>query len=500
MAALVSLAELTSAAMSATEPALVSPSKISVGGVDPLGLREINFDLMDLVLPGLNNVARHIRPFVVTTWAWRRAFQLAKSNNVREIKIDRLQDFVDRIEVIYSWSQFLRDPNADLPGRQVLSALVQGQNYKFGGPAWQKRRDVRRDSTAFSAAVNYGPALKSLGWLAQHDQDPGVLVPSEASTPALDAFEEKIQPRLTHPAFSNFGSVTVTATEAEQWAGGWALEKPTPAEKRFMAEVLLGARAPEVRRKGGALMLAVVATTRNAEPNDVRKAMAGRPGRFRPPAELQGVADAWRRLQVRQLFRLSLEALFFWVVGRVAYGASASRDLVAGFLADDGTGGVATATEWLDRPGAVRAGPIALMDRIRGALQADDAAGLATAIADGLALSIAEAPLQALPFERVDRLPLFRARREALAWGTAGPDAFLKHVLESWIFAQHVYWAVGRGLADARSHGKTLLRLKVVLEEDGWTLAPGASAGKGPVPTPDRLQTALSLAGECGLL
>src|SRR5260370_30750902 len=50
------------------------------GGVDPLGLRQINFDLMDEVLPGLNNVARHIRPFVVVAWAWRRANQLAESS------------------------------------------------------------------------------------------------------------------------------------------------------------------------------------------------------------------------------------------------------------------------------------------------------------------------------------------------------------------------------------------------------------------------------------
>jgi hypothetical protein len=97
-------------------------------------------------------------------------------------------------------------------------------------------------------------------------------------------------------------------------------------------------------------------------------------------------------------------------------------------------------------------------------------------------------------------LPLFRARREAEAWGKAPTKNFVRHILESWVLAQHVYWSVGRGLADARARGKTILRLKVVLEEGGWTLAPGASRGLPPVPTPDRLQTALSLATECGLL
>jgi hypothetical protein len=136
--------------------------------VDPLGLRQINFDLMDQVLPGLNNVARHIRPFVVVTWAWRRARQLAEARSVDEVSGDYLRDFVDRIEVIYAWSQFLRNSDADLPGRQVLAPLVRSYRWIFGGNAWRERREGRRYSTAFTAPITYGPALKTLGWVAPH--------------------------------------------------------------------------------------------------------------------------------------------------------------------------------------------------------------------------------------------------------------------------------------------------------------------------------------------
>ena len=55
-----------------TEPKFAAAVPARFGGVDPVGLRQINFDLLDQVFPGLNNVARHIRPFVVVTWAWRR--------------------------------------------------------------------------------------------------------------------------------------------------------------------------------------------------------------------------------------------------------------------------------------------------------------------------------------------------------------------------------------------------------------------------------------------
>jgi len=97
-------------------------------------------------------------------------------------------------------------------------------------------------------------------------------------------------------------------------------------------------------------------------------------------------------------------------------------------------------------------------------------------------------------------LPLWRAREEAAVRKELPVEDFLRHVFESWILAQHVYWSVGRGLADARARGKTLLRLKVILDEGGWTLTPGASRGNPPVPTGDRLQTVVTLAQERGFI
>jgi hypothetical protein len=296
-----SLADLTTAAAAAVEPAFVSPSVPKFGGVDPLGLRQINFDLMDQVLPGLNNVARHIRPFVLVTWAWRRARRLAEALGIDEVPVDDLRDFVDRIEVIYAWSQFLRNSDADLPGRQVLAPLLQSDRWTFGGSDWRKRRDVRSYSTAFTAPINYGPGLKTLGWLAPHQKYSDVLIPTPASGPALDAFEAQITNRLDHAAFSQFGEVTVTAQEASAWSEGWALDRATEAEKRVMAELFLGSQAPLPRRMGSALMLAAAGHVGMADVTSVRRTMAGSPSNFVPPADLDGAFGAWRRLQVRQL-------------------------------------------------------------------------------------------------------------------------------------------------------------------------------------------------------
>ena len=159
-----------------------------------------------------------------------------------------------------------------------------------------------------------------------------------------------------------------------------------------------------------------------------------------------------------------------------------------------------SARKWLGNQSFSGMGPIELINDIETSLATSSHPDLTQAIATALSFSIAEAPEHGQLFERADRLPLARARREAEAWAEQPARDFVRHILESWVLAQHVYWSVGRGLADARARGKTILRLKVVLEEDGWTMAPGATLRNPPRPTPDRLQTAITLSQECGLM
>jgi len=494
------LTELTASAAAADDPGFTPASVPRFGGVDPLGLRQINFDLMDQVIPGLNNVARHIRPFVVVAWAWRRASQLAQRQGSKTIAADRLQEFVDRIEVIYVWSQLLRDRDADLPGSQVLANLVQAEKWTFGGSAWQQRRNVRRYSTALSAPVNYGPALKMLGWVQRHPHYPDILMATPAAGPALDALEQRIGDRLSHPAFSKFGSVTVTRDEARAWAKAWALDGVTKAEAQAMAEMLYGLKAPACRQLAGELIFAAAKHSSNTDVEQVRSLMAGPPSKFTPTSHLVDTRDAWRRIQVRQLLRLSLEALFFWILLSLEGQPKGTNELVDLFLGQiPALPKQAVARKWLASaiPGSM--GPTQLIKRIEKALETPTGPDLAPSIAAGIAFCLAEPPQPVNDFERPDRLPLVRARREAAAREKSPTKDFVRHILESWVLAQHVYWSVGRGLADARAQGKTLLRLKVILDENGWTLAPGLSRGSPPEPTPDRLRTMISLATESGL-
>lgn len=493
------IAELAAAVTTADEPGFVAPGSKNFGGVDPLGLRQINFDLMDEVFPGLNNVARHIRPFVVVAWAWRRGLQRAQALGLKIIKQGELQDFVDRIEVLYVLSQVLRDKEVDLPGRQYLAPWLQETEFRFGGAKWKKRREEREYSTALSAPINYGPGLKSLRWVMPHPEYAGIMIANPAASAALDALEAQLEPVLDHEVFSAFGAVAVAKEEAKDWADLWALDDVTEAEATVMGELLIGAAAPPGRRLGGQLMLAAAAHESSTDTARLRAAMAGPPSGFMPPQDLLTIRAAWRRVQVRQLFRLSLETLFYWTMLNLEGPPRSIDALVSDFLAQLPAFGSLDAGTWIAALCPAGAGPTELMTRIQEAFEESMRGDLPHRIATGLAFCLTEMSEGESQPEQPERLPLARARKEVAARARTSVPEFMRHVLEAWVLAQHGYWSVGRGLADARARGKVLLRLRIILDEGGWTLTPGAPVGAPPQPTPDRLHTAITLASECGL-
>ena len=495
------LQELANASAAAQEPGFTKPGKARLGGVDPLGLRQINFDLMDEVLPGVNNVARHIRPFVVLAWAWRRALQRARVLGRERIRQGDLRDFVDRIDALYALSQFLRDPGTDLPGSQYLEPWRREGQIDFGGTKWRRRCEERRDSTALSAPVNYGPGLRMLGWVRPHPEYRNVMIANEAVSPALDALETEIGTALDHEAFNDFGSVTVAVDDARLWGSLWALEDVTDAEKHVMAEQLGGDGAPAGRKLSIELMNDAARRVGTLAVEGVRAAMTGPPSEYEPPERLLDVRYKWRLLQVRQLFRLSLETFFFWTMRKLESQERSIEALVEEFLSRVGGRSAAasgSAGGWIESLISPAEGPTELMEGIERALGGATVDDLPHSVARGLARALSEETPDLN--QRHERLPLWRARREREAWSDSPVGDFVRHVLESWVLAQHTYWSVGRGLADARAGGRLLLRLRVILEEGGWTLTPGAQTIGRPRPTPDRLGTAITLACECGLI
>jgi len=491
------LEEMVEGSLAADGPRVVAALSVRMGGVDPLGLRQINFGLMDRVFPSINNVARHARPYVLMAWAWRRVRHILERGKHTGATDQAMRDFVDRIEALYAWSQFLNDRNTDLPGGQAMRELLDADGYEFGGPDWLIRRDVRRYSTGLISPLNYGPTLQTMGWLARADQGVGVFRTPTTLDPLLDEFEALMADELEHPVFCSFDPVMVARSDAQRWGKLWELSEPLESERVGMLARLGGDLAPKERRAGVELVRAAIADRGNeqAELGAVRARMADLPEVW-AAGEAPAAAAEWRTVQVRQAFRLALEALFYWTVDTLTDRPLHSGPLADRFLEDLGPANLPeTSGEWLLRE-VERDNPTVHLNRLQTALRAKS--GVADAIISALRHSLREAPDKAAEFEAPDRLPLAWAARDARGWASLTPREFLIRVLENWIMAQHTYWSVGRGLADARSRGKTILRLRIVMDEGGWTQTPGAVLGSAPEATPDRLETVVSLLKECG--
>lgn len=491
------LSELLENASSTQEPQIVEKIGISQGGVDPLGLRQINFGLMDRVLPDLNNVARHIRPYVVMAWAWRRVRRILEHDKKTGALDYQMRDFVDRIEAIYAWSQFLVDQNADLPGAMAMRNLFEVKFYVFGGEKWELRRDMRRYSTGLISPLNYGPSLQTMGWLVRANEGTGIFLAPTELDPVLDAFEQKIKGELNHSAFNRLGSVKVKREDAERWGELWSMRKPLAIERKAMFERLGGSLAAKTRQQGIALVRAGYEDLHNeeCELDDIRARMSDPPHAWDDPGSCPLIAADWRMVQVRQVFRLALEGLFFWFVEKLGDGPMHSPVAADEFISELGKSRLPkTAGTWL-LENATNDNPVSVLRAIKSALRSRD--GLAEAIIYGLRHSLCEAPTEAHDFETFDRLPLARARKDAERWRELSPREFFTRVLDTWVMAQHTYWCVNRGLSDARGRGKTILRLRIVMDEGGWTQTPRTTLGNPPEATPDRLDTAVSLLQEC---
>lgn len=494
-----SLADLVQLASQATGPVVVDKGKVSAGGVDPLGLRQINFGLMDMVLPGLNNVAARLRPFVLMTWAWRRVRYILDRDNRGGETDEVIRDFVDRVEAIYAWSQFLVDPSPGIPGGDALAALISGMgtSYNFGGPEWKARRNLRRSSTGLISPLNYGPGLRAMGWLLPTGA-PGVFRHNEALDPALDSFESRMVHELEHPAFTQLGEVVVEREDVERWGRLWSLDDVTPIEQQLGFRVIGGDAADGVRRAG--LMLVRAAASSLPDPGDankVRRRMAAPANSWDPSPALAAMTEVWRRLQVRQVFRLALEGTLHWMIAQLAHGPRMTEPLASAFVKEVGDQQARTAEDWLGTPKSED--PIDHVVALQAGLARGGEAALAPAIHAALSFCLAEPKPRKEAFELPERLPLRRAHVEYREWHALLPHEFMGKVLEVWILAQHAYWCVTRALADARGRGKTLLRLRIVMDEGGWSLTPMPQPSP-PVVTPDRLESAIGLLRECGQL
>lgn len=482
-------------------PFWVSPVKIAPNGVDHLGIRQANFDLMDAVLPGINNVTRHIRPFSLMCWVFWKADQFMQQGAVTPSQVITFQE---RVEVLFTWGH-KRAGATGLPGlRANPPAAEPDGSRKLSFKAWGRNHG----NSSLLSATQYGPASKlGLGLNLLEPLSNGLNKVRGHGVKLALALDEKL--REAGPLYERLLDTLEERTGTEEDADGllpfWRVKETTAVERESFLEAFnTPQRAPAIRlikrglaREPGTLRARIAAV--GAEAND---------------GEERKIGASWLALQIRQVQRFALDALFAAAFDLASERGGATIDeAVAQFRSALGGNNKIDQPSLIEVRWAAFSKQIGSVDDLKASLGVDQVCPLAAfdetrqkvwelgvraTLGDILDLAISTARWGLLLGEDTEYQRLAKtggATRLSLAtWGReverrqkGGDEAFLRWLITDVIISRHVATAAARSVGGAQ-------RLRLVVD-DGRLTRFGGTPG---VPfTADRLDCALSLLKEC---
>jgi hypothetical protein len=490
-------------------PRFVAPYRPNHGGVDFLGLRQVNLAMMALCLPGINNVTRYIRPFSVLTWIYWK-FYLLSAPKDRRITEKDLRIWKEKVETLFTWGHKLHDVGG-VPGTDSNPPGKGSVPLDFA--AWKRRAQ----NTSLMAAVQYGPAAKTyngLGFLEPLGrgffQTHGLGVSlAEALDIGLRRFE----------LFKSIESASANAKQAERIFPAWSINDPSPAERRVFRRALFDfskiGETSSIGRRSTTMQL-VLETLRQA-----RRPLAGddiRISMFRGGYSDPRITPTWLRwvvLQIRQCQRLAFEGLMSWLEILLIQGYRNTEDIVEKTLKVIAAHKTIFSTT---KPGQAmkdlqkrlptltaalkcqrQLDPFALMDEILAAVPPNNSERLAPYCLK--ALLVCARFTQLLHDHSPARPELQRGGSERVSlhfWNETvvrGSEfelrEFLLYLFERFILSQHF------AVAARRFDGGTQ-RLRISIEEDGLEMI--ADEPLKPSVAQDRLYAVLSLMEDCRMI
>lgn len=515
--------------LSRSGPILVGKLPHLPGGVDFLGLRQVNLDLMQQLLPTVNNVVSHVRIYTLLAWAWWKAVELGRARGDDEINAAEIRSFVDRVEILFTWSHLLNGVSGELPGI-TKKPPVSSSKVALDLESWKRERTT----ATLMAPVQYGPSLRFPNGFRYVESVPGfptVLRPFDSVMPAIRHLDRKIAEADSSGLLATLKSVSAAEDEVKPLYGAWRFDRCHKVESEvflqhfcdrswrksaagqndarwrrsrtvsFFVDVLRQAPQPlsiaEFRR---------VATSRRY--SDERK--------WKPSTELMLAADIYLLLQARQGQRQALEILFSWVEAQLLQAPGRSphdlaRQAIHAFRSEAPELGHATSIRHIVELLHVEAKANGGLPEALGSTQNLDLFGLMDLTrevprtgADDRLMAVAThllvlSGLLAATQKQNDtlvsqfelspgRVPL-RVLVEMLDDAGDLEEAF-RRVLADMVIGQHLSWAVARNTDETQ-------RLRISLEEEG--LVPLSAKPLRPLPTPDRLDNLFELLAEAGV-
>lgn len=504
-------------------PYFIPRHKCETGGVDFLGLRQANLDLMQFCLPGISNTTQHIRCYSLLCWIHWKFHELVAAKGLEEVSSEELRAYREKIEVLFTWGHKLEGVGG-VPGRDANPPSARSGSVPLDFEAWERVYA----NTSLMAAVQYGPSSKQtggLGFLEPLDQ--GVFRTCGLGVKLAEALERRLERARNRKHLNMLGTARGTEQEARALFQHWDIRSLERGERSsfrnaFFSADAIGADSARGRRSATlALVQEVLARApEGLRVEEVRERMVLLHGLSRVRSD-QRLAPAWMRwtiLQVRQVQRLGLEGLFRWIQHRVleydehdtdALLTAASKALKKSspvLLPSESVAnaaarvldGVTDLEVWMQR--AKREERLSLagcVARFGDAMEEDIDQLLPTCLHLLLLVArltdfVTELPGAKLLLKQGDeaRISLWRWNAIVHEFDSEPLRAFVLRLFEREILSQHFFVA-------ARRFDGGVQRLQLAIEEEGLVaLTPKTST---PAVTPDRLRSALSLMSECGL-
>lgn len=508
-------------------PFFLPPHQENASGVDYLGMRAINLQLMDDLLPGLNNVARHIRPFALLCWTiW--IYEAQKRRDGAKLSSFEFTRFREKIECLYVHSHRVADyPIGGIAGVGQSTDLPDRVQLKF-------KEFGREPNNTLMNAVTYGPGLKGdSGYQFAYaiGGAPGCFAVTPAGANLAIAFDERLQEALTDDRYNFLCSTSEMAIDKEdaaEFAEAWDIAEPTAAEKRaFFVRFHPDGKVGEYgsREKARSVMLDyILGALREAGkpiPLDQLRHVMTLGAISQTPADQLPAKLQWRVLQLRQAQRLATEALFGWLERCIWDGAritsqfielmkaalrdsrptwsidTAVADLMSNFasLAQDSDGLFNYASAHPDcalvemtRALEDECGSLSRNDEV--VARAIELLALVGVHTEHFLRNVALSPYVISGALR--RMPLHWLATTMRSLAALNFERFAETVIETWLISQHL------GVAASRVAGEGG-KIRLSIDDAGITsLLPAATKCWSPGLSADRLAVALSLLAECG--
>ncbi len=327
-------------------PTFVDPPTHKLGGVDYLGLRQVNLDMMANCIPGVNNNTWHIRGFSVLSWiCWRFERELLKA---KIVETDRTQFlyFQEKAETLFTW------------GHQLASIRgTPGGDAKCPEPAGPSPLDFKSwhrniSSTSLGAAVQYGPALKGRVGYGFAEVVKGITKATPRGAVLAEALQKRLEKAGPYNLLVDLDRRVARPRDAEALLSAWRVDDPSRSERQAFRDAFfdrgsIGKDTAIGRRSSliAATQELLIAAKRPLGYDEIRQCLArlhtpsGKRLRLGAAEELS--CRRWLVLQIRQAQRAGLEGVLSWFEGELlARNGRASRTdisaaITARFAEDD---------------------------------------------------------------------------------------------------------------------------------------------------------------------